>query len=65
MRESLRSEAQRDAFEDYELWRLAQEKAPDAVRRLAETAVPMADDYTRNPQYIMALRIKLLQIAAS
>lgn len=65
VRESLRSEAQRDAFEDYELWRLAQEKAPDAVRRLAETAVPMADDYTRNPQYIMALRIKLLQIAAS
>lgn len=64
VRESVRSEAQRDAFEDYELWRLAEQKAPDAVRRLVETAVPFADEYTRNPTFLMALREQLLILAA-
>lgn len=64
VRESVRSEAQRDAFEDYELWRLAEAKAPDTVRRLAEMAVPTADEYTRNTEFLMALRVRLLEIAA-
>lgn len=61
--ESVRSEAQRDAFEDYELWRLAEQKAPDTVRRLAEAVVPAANAYTRNTEFLAALRIRLLEIA--
>ena len=62
--ESVRSEAQRDAFEDYELLCLAAEKAPDTVRRLVETVVAAADDYVRSPGFILSLRTRLLEIAA-
>lgn len=63
--ESVRSEAQRDGFEDYELLCLAAEKAPDTVRRLAQLMVTAADDAVRNPEFLLALRVRLLQIAAS
>ena len=53
--ESVRSEAQRDGFEDYELLCLAAEKAPDTVRRLAQLMVTAADDAVRNPEFLLAL----------
>ena len=62
--ESVRSEAQRDGIEDYELLRLASEKAPDTVRRLAEVVVSTADDYVSNPEFLASLRVCLLKIAA-
>ena len=41
------------------------EKAPDTVRRLAQLMVTAADDAVRNPEFLLALRVRLLQIAAS
>ena len=61
--ESVRSEAQRDTLEDYELLCLAAEKEPDTVRRLVNTAVTTADNYIRNTEFLMELRIRLLEIA--
>ena len=63
--ESVRSEAQRDTNEDYELLVLAAKNKPDTVRRIVELVITAADDYVRNTEFIMQLRIELLKIASA
>jgi len=63
--ESVRSTAMRDSFEDYELLLLASKKHPDTVKRLVQTVINTADDFVRNTDFLMELRVRLLEIASS
>ncbi len=62
--ESLRSEAQRDTNEDFELLCLAAKKDKETVERLVQMVIRRADDVLFDADFILQLRIELLKLAS-
>ncbi|OPZ28471.1 MAG: hypothetical protein BWZ02_01299 [Lentisphaerae bacterium ADurb.BinA184] len=58
---SLRLEAQREGFEDYELLRLLQAKRPALAAKVLARAIRGFDDYTKDPAVFRAARRALLK----
>ena len=59
---SMRIKCLRDGMEDYEYFALLEKNAgKDAVRRVVDTIAPNWWDYSRDPQAILAARVKLAE----
>jgi hypothetical protein len=61
---SLRLEAQREGFEDYELLRALGERDKGLADRIARRALRRFDSYTKDTKVFRAARLALLEAAA-